>query len=163
MENKDKMSRRIICSTVFATMMIVVLRRPISYAQPTGRSSTQQTTAEFDHKFSKKLLKNLHGAANSIGIDYTPEARCSDNNWFTRTPVACNPQLSFMCTGNNPLSTCPSSCQSCYNGDLANLKNSLGVSTITSYQPNYYILTTAQNLKIKVLQGTFNDAIPSLA
>jgi hypothetical protein len=98
-----------------------------------------------------------------VGIDYTPEARCSDNNWSTATPVACNPQLSFTCTDSNPLSTCPRSCQNCYNDDLANLKNSLDVSTITSYQPNYYILTTAQNLKIKVLQGLYNDAIPSLA
>jgi hypothetical protein len=31
------------------------------------------------------------------------------------------------------------------------------------YQPNYYILTAADQLHIKVMQGLFNDAIPSLA
>jgi len=103
------------------------------------------------------------GQLNSIGIDYTPESRCSDNNWSTSTPAACNPQLSFSCQPGNPLSTCPTSCQACYNSDLANLQTSLSVSTITSYQPNYYILNAAQGLKIKILQGLFNDAIPSLA
>jgi hypothetical protein len=103
------------------------------------------------------------GPLNSIGIDYTPEARCSDNNWSTTTPVACNPQLSFTCPTGNPLSLCPTSCQSCYVSDLTNLESSLHVSAITSYQPNYYILTAADQLHIKVLQGLFNDAIPSLA
>jgi hypothetical protein len=99
----------------------------------------------------------------SIGIDYTPEARCSDNNWSTSTPTACNPQLSFTCPTGNPLSLCPTTCQACYVDDLTNLKTSLNTSTITSYQPNYYILDAAQQLHIKVLQGLFNDAIPSLA
>lgn len=102
------------------------------------------------------------GDGPAIGIDYTPEARCSDNNWQTTTPVACNPQLSFSCS-DPTLSLCPASCQSCYANDLTNLKSSLKVSTITSYQPNYYILTAAAGLKIKVMQGLFNDAIPSLA
>jgi hypothetical protein len=102
------------------------------------------------------------GPPSSIGIDYTPEARCSDNNWSTTTPVACNPQLSFSCA-NPTLSLCPTSCQSCYVSDLGNLKGSLNVSTITVYQPNYYILTAADQLHIKVMQGLFNDAIPSLA
>ena len=102
-------------------------------------------------------------ATGSIGIDYTPEARCADSNWapFT-TPVACNPQLSFSCNSND-LSGCPKTCQACYDADLANLQSTLRVGTITSYQPNYYILTTADRLKIKVLQGLYNDAIPSLA
>jgi exo-beta-1,3-glucanase (GH17 family) len=99
----------------------------------------------------------------SIGIDYTPESRCSDNNWTTTTPVACNPQLSFSCPAGNPLSLCPKSCQSCYVSDLTNLQSSLNTSSITSYQPNYYILTAAKQLHIKVIQGLFNDAIPSLA
>ncbi len=103
------------------------------------------------------------GGSNSIGIDYTPESRCSDNNWTTNFPVACNPQLSFTCPTGDPLSLCPTSCQSCYNADLANLQSSLKTSTITSYQPNYYILTAADQLHIKVLQGLYNDAIPSLA
>lgn len=164
MEILGKLSRRMVCGIVLVDLMILALGRSISYAEASSQSFAQPATDAFDHRFSETLLKYLHGSAtNSIGIDYTPEARCSDNNWSTTTPVACNPQLSFTCTGNNPLSTCPSSCQNCYNNDLTNLKNSLGVLTITSYQPNYYILTTAQNLKLKVLQGLYNDAIPSLA
>jgi hypothetical protein len=103
------------------------------------------------------------GSLSSIGIDYTPEARCSDNNWSTAFPVACNPQLSFTCPAGDPLSLCPTSCQSCYVSDLTNLKTSLKTPAITSYQPNYYIMTAADGLHIKVLQGLFNDAIPSLA
>ncbi len=82
---------------------------------------------------------------------------------MTTTPVACNPQLSFTCPSGNPLSLCPSSCQTCYVDDLTNLQSSLSTSTITSYQPNYYVLTAADQLHIKVLQGLFNDAITSLA
>jgi hypothetical protein len=103
------------------------------------------------------------GPVTAVGIDYTPEARCSDNNWATTTPVACNPQLSFSCPSGNPLSLCPTTCQACYVSDLTNLQSSLSTSEITSYQPNYYILTAADQLHIKVLQGLFNDAIPSLA
>ena len=44
-----------------------------------------------------------------------------------------------------------------------NLQSTLSTSEITAYQPNYYILTAADQLHIKVLQGLFNDAIPSLA
>ncbi len=104
----------------------------------------------------------LGAVSGVIGLDYTPEARCSDNNWSTTTPVACNPQLSFSCT-NPSLSFCPASCQTCYNDDLTFLQNNLNVSTITAYQPNYYILTAAHNLNVHVMQGLFNDAIPSLA
>jgi hypothetical protein len=103
------------------------------------------------------------GTINEIGIDYTPESRCSDNNWSTPFPTACNPQLSFTCPSGDPLSLCPTSCQSCYVSDLTNLQTSLKASTITSYQPNYYILTAANQRHIKVLQGLYNDAIPSLA
>jgi hypothetical protein len=103
------------------------------------------------------------GPIQSIGVDYTPESRCSDNNWSTTTPAACNPQLSFTCPTGDPLSQCPTSCQSCYVSDLTNLQSSLSASTITSYQPNYYILSAASQLHLKVLQGLFNDAIPSLA
>ena len=164
MKIMDRLSWRIACRVTLAALMIVALARSTFCAESDSQSQVRQAADEFDDQFFRMSLENLHGGAtNSIGIDYTPEARCSDNNWSTKTPVACNPQLSFMCTGNNPLSTCPASCQKCYNDDLENLKNSLGASTITSYQPNYYILTTAQNLKIKVLQGLYNDAIPSLA
>ncbi len=105
-------------------------------------------------------------APDQIGIDYTPESRCSDSNWQTTTPAACNPQLSFICPSPNPQQplNCPSACQTCYDNDLkSNLQGRLNVSTITSYQPNYYILKSADTLKIKVIQGLFNDAIPSLA
>jgi hypothetical protein len=159
MEILDMISRRVVYNIALVALMNVALGRSIAYAAPNSQLEETQATGEFN-----TVLSNLRAApTNSIGIDYTPEARCSDNNWSTDTPVACNPQLSFACTGGNPLSTCPRSCQACYNNDLANLKSSLGVSTITSYQPNYYILTTAQNLNLKVLQGLFNDAIPSLA
>jgi hypothetical protein len=100
-------------------------------------------------------------APGSIGIDYTPEARCSQATW-PDTPAACNPQLSFTCPPD-VLSTCPRLCQACYDDDLKNLQTSLNVSAITSYQPNYYILRTAQARGMKVLQGLFDDAIPSLA
>jgi hypothetical protein len=103
------------------------------------------------------------GPVTSIGIDYTPESRCSDNNWSTPFPTACNPQLSFTCPSGDPLSECPTSCQACYVSDLTNLQTTLSTSAITSYQPNYYILNAADQLHIKVLQGLFNDAIPSLA
>jgi hypothetical protein len=61
------------------------------------------------------------------------------------------------------LSLCPTTCQACYVSDLTNLQSTLSTSEITAYQPNYYILTAADQLHIKVLQGLFNDAIPSLA
>ena len=155
----DMIFRQVACGVAVVALMSVALGPPISYAAPNSQLEESQATDQFDN-----LLKNLRGnPINSIGIDYTPEARCSDNNWSTTNPVACNPQLSFTCTKGDPLSTCPRSCQNCYNADLTHLKNSLGVSTITSYQPNYYILTTAEHLQLKVLQGLFNDAIPSLA
>jgi hypothetical protein len=114
------------------------------------------------------LTTAANAADNSIGIDYTPEARCSDNDitlgaWSTPTPAACNPQLAFTCPSGDLLSLCPASCQACYVSDLTNLRSSLQVSMITQYQPNYYILTAASQLHIKVVQGLFNDAIPSLA
>ncbi len=155
---------RLTIGGVALALVAVALGHPTSYAGPNRRSTANQAANDSNHQFNRSLFEKLHGVdSNAIGIDYTPEARCSDNNWTTATPVACNPQLSFTCTANNPLSTCPTACQACYNDDLANLKSSLEVSTITSYQPNYYILTTAQNLKMKVFQGLFNDAIPSLA
>jgi hypothetical protein len=172
--------------TALAVLMTVALSGTLSSAAPINQSLLNQTNDEFEQFFKTLLQKfkvpslptpiplstpealGLPGVfggapADSIGIDYIPESRCSDNNWSTSNPTACNPQLSFTCTGNNPLSGCPSACQTCYNNDLVNLQTSLSVSTITSYQPNYYILTAANQLHIKVLQGLYNDAIPSLA
>jgi exo-beta-1,3-glucanase (GH17 family) len=142
-----------ILSGIAATVLIAALSSAIAGATPANAQS-----------YSTSMLHRpaLDAASGTIGIDYTPEARCSDNNWSTATPVACNPQLSFSCS-NPTISLCPTTCQACYVSDLSNLKSKLTVSTITSYQPNYYILTAAQQLKIKVMQGLFNDAIPSLA
>src|SRR5208283_4563464 len=53
-----------------------------------------------------------------INIDYAPEGRCSDNNWSTTTPVACNPQLSFTTCTSGVLSSCAQNCQACYTADL---------------------------------------------
>jgi hypothetical protein len=161
---------------IIAMMAILFFASSLPPVQA-GGPAPQITTpgqAEFEQYF-KQLLAGVKlpplaaprpplraSVGASIGIDYTPEARCSDNNWSTTTPAACNPQLSFNCD-NPTISLCPANCQKCYDADLANLKSKLSVTTITSYQPNYYILTTAQKLGIKVLQGTFNDAIPGLA
>ncbi|WGJ14140.1 hypothetical protein QEV83_16020 [Methylocapsa sp. D3K7] len=48
-----------------------------------GATSVSAQTAL--HRLSQDAV------SSQIGIDYTPEARCSDNNWSTATPVACNP------------------------------------------------------------------------
>jgi hypothetical protein len=99
------------------------------------------------------------GTINEIGIDYTPESRCSDNNWSTAFPTACNPQLSFTCPSGDPLSLCPTSCQRCYVSDLTNLQTSLKASTITSYQPNYYILTAANQRHIALCGSKYAGAM----
>ena len=98
-----------------------------------------------------------------IGIDYDIEARCADDNWMTTTPVACGPQLSFTCDDTANLDFCPTRCQSCYDSDLDFMKNNLLVGAITLYQPNYYVLKAAQKVKMKVILGTFNDSVKSLA
>ena len=72
-------------------------------------------------------------AFSGIDVDYAPESRCSDNNWSTTTPVACNPQLSFNSDCSTELSNCASSCQACYTSDLGTIK-SINVGTITIYQ-----------------------------
>jgi hypothetical protein len=102
-------------------------------------------------------------AFSGINIDYAPEGRCSDNNWSTTTPVACNPQLSFTCQpGDNSLTNCPTNCQTCFNSDLSTIKT-LKVGAITIYQPNYYILTAAQNSGTKVVLGLYDDSVSGLA
>jgi len=101
-------------------------------------------------------------AFSGINVDYAPEGRCSDDNWSTTTPVACNPQLSFNSCTPNVLSSCSSNCQACFNSDLSTIK-SLSVGTITIYQPNYYILTAAQNAGIKVVLGLYDDSVNGLA
>ena len=99
---------------------------------------------------------------NGINIDYAPEGRCSDDNWSTSTPAACNPQLSFTSCTQGVLSSCAANCQACYNADLSTL-SSLKVSTMTIYQPNYYILKAADGAGVKVVLGLFNDSVSGLA
>ncbi len=97
-----------------------------------------------------------------IGIDYDLEARCSDDNWTTANPAACNPQPSFMCDATMNLAFCPARCQACYDTDLAQIKG-LGVGAIMIYNPNYFALKAAQAQSMKVLLGTWNDTLPGLA
>jgi exo-beta-1,3-glucanase (GH17 family) len=101
-------------------------------------------------------------AFSGINIDYAPEGRCSDDNWSTTTPVACNPQLAFTSCTSGVLSSCAANCQMCFNSDLSTIK-SLNVGTITIYQPNYYILTAAQSSGIKVVLGLYDDSVSGLA
>ncbi len=101
-------------------------------------------------------------AFTGINVDYAPEGRCSDDDWSTSTPAACNPQLSFNSCTPNVLSSCAANCQTCYNSDLATI-SSLKVGTITIYQPNYYILTAAQTSGVKVVLGLFDDSVSGLA
>ncbi len=101
-------------------------------------------------------------AFSGINIDYAPEGRCSDDNWSTTTPVACNPQLSFTTCTSGVLSSCAQNCQACYTADLQTI-STLKVSTITIYQPNYYILTAAQSSGIKVVLGLYDDSVSGLA
>jgi len=101
-------------------------------------------------------------AFTGINLDYAPEGRCSDDNWSTTTPVACNPQLSFTTCTPNVLSSCAANCQACFNADLATM-STLKVGTITIYQPNYYILKAAESSGIKVVLGLYNDSVSGLA
>jgi len=102
-------------------------------------------------------------AFTGINMDYAAEGRCSDDNWSTSTPVACNPQLAFTTCTPNVLSSCAANCQACYNADLQTLGSTLKVGTITIYQPNYYILTAAQSSGTKVVLGLFDDSVSGLA
>ncbi len=101
-------------------------------------------------------------AFSGINIDYAPEGRCSDDNWTSNSPAACNPQLSFNSDCSTELSNCAMSCQACYTSDLNTIKT-LKVGSITIYQPNYYILTAAQNAGIKVVLGLYDDSVSGLA
>ncbi len=101
-------------------------------------------------------------AFSGINVDYAPEGRCSDDNWSTTTPVACNPQLAFTSCQTGVLSSCAANCQACYNSDIATVQ-SLSVGTITIYQPNYYILKAADNAGIKVVLGLYDDSVSGLA
>ncbi len=99
-----------------------------------------------------------------LGLDYSPEARCSDNNltWLgSERPHACQPQPGQACGAS--LNTCPARCQQCYDDDLGFIRRNLKVDTITIYQPNYYILKAAQRLQMKVVVGLMNDAVLGLA
>jgi exo-beta-1,3-glucanase (GH17 family) len=101
-------------------------------------------------------------AISGINVDYAPEGRCSDDNWSTTTPAACNPQLAFTSCQAGVLSSCAANCQACYNADLTTI-SSLKINTITIYQPNYYVLKAAQSSGIKVVLGLFNDSVSGLA
>ena len=101
-------------------------------------------------------------AFSGINVDYAPEGRCSDDNWSTTTPVACNPQLAFTTCTSNVLSSCAANCQACFTADLHTIRT-LKVGTITIYQPNYYILTAAQSSGIKVVLGLYDDSVSGLA
>ena len=100
---------------------------------------------------------------SGIGLDYNPGMRCSDNNWTSNSPAACNPQLSFNACDTGELAGCASGCQTCYDNDLTFMKNNLGITTITIYQPNYYVIKAASTLGMKVLLGTFDDQVTALA
>ena len=101
-------------------------------------------------------------AFTGINIDYAPESRCSDDNWSTSTPVACNPQLSFVSCTPNSLSSCAANCQACFTSDLQTI-SSLKVGAITIYQPNYYALKAADAAGVKVVLGLYDDNVPGLA
>ena len=62
------------------------------------------------------------GTFTGLNIDYAPEGRCSDDNWSTTTPAACNPQLAFTSCQTGVLSSCAANCQTCYNTDIATIK-----------------------------------------
>lgn len=103
-------------------------------------------------------------AFSGINIDYAPEGRCSDDNWTTTNPAACNPQLSFTCSSTDTsLNNCPANCQACYTADIGTTKSTLKTGAITIYQPNYYILKAAQTSGIKVVLGLFDDSAQGLA
>lgn len=101
-------------------------------------------------------------AFTGLNIDYAPEGRCSDDNWSTTTPAACNPQLAFTSCQTGVLSSCAANCQTCYNTDIATIK-SLNIDAITIYQPNYYILKAADTSGIKVVLGLYDDSVVGLA
>jgi hypothetical protein len=101
-------------------------------------------------------------AFSGLNVDYAPEGRCSDDDWSTTTPAACSPQLSFTSCQAGVLSSCAANCQACYNSDISTI-NSLKVGTITIYQPNYYILKSADSSGIKVVLGLYNDSVSGLA
>lgn len=101
-------------------------------------------------------------AFSGLNVDYAPEGRCSDDNWGTSTPVACNPQLAFTSCQAGVLSSCAANCQACFNSDLSTI-SSLKVGTITIYQPNYYLLKAADSAGVKVVLGLYNDSVSGLA
>jgi len=88
------------------------------------------------------------------GLDYDPSVRCSLITTWPQ-PTACNPQGNFQSDAT--------ACQTCFDDDLATLSSQLGVEAMTIYQPNYYFLKAAQAQGMKVLLGTFEDVVASLA
>lgn len=97
-----------------------------------------------------------------LGLDYAPEARCSDEQWRPHhRPAACNPQPGQAC--GSSLSSCPARCQKCYDDDLSFVQHNLKVNAITIYQPNYYILKAAKRLGMKVVVALLDDTVLGLA
>jgi hypothetical protein len=105
-----------VVGAVILGLVIVVL--PVAIAQAAGANSETPSNAA-DERFeqdSDPLLSRFtaapvepqapqvrlrgSGEVKSIEIDYTPESRCSDNNWSTAFPTACNPGLRKYETGH---------------------------------------------------------------
>ncbi len=106
-------------------------------------------------------------AQSPIGLDYAPEARCSDDDldWHSgMRPRACQPQLGQdERTCGDTLANCPGRCLKCYSDDLGIIKRDLRVNTITIYHPNYYVLKAARAAGVKVIVGVLNDSTLGLA
>lgn len=101
-----------------------------------------------------------------VGIDYDPSVRCSDQGTVAGS-VACMPQLAFANCGDptseNNLSGCPDRCQHCYDTDFSDMNSNLGITEVTTYQPNYYMARAAKDNNMKIILGTCDDFITALA
>ncbi len=142
---------------VFVTALLLAVTVGCGGSSQTSSSSSSSGTG------TSPLPTTAAPAFSGINLDYAPEGRCSDGNWGTSTPVACNPQLSFTTCTPGVLSSCEQNCQACFNSDLATISSLSPGGTITIYQPNYYLLTAAQTSGIKVVLGLYDDSVIGLA
>jgi hypothetical protein len=143
---------------VLALLMIVPCAAAQNPSRPSAAAATEPAASDPEELFQSKW--------SPLGIDYAPEARCSDNNpiWYKarqHRPTACNPQLGAPC--GDTLNTCPARCQQCYDDDLSFIQRNLKINTITIYRPNYYILKAAHRLGMKVVVGLLDDSVLGLA